>query len=74
MVTLLDGRQINGADLCGATEVGRKIAYCTDTVYCDGAVQLAQDADVLIHEATLPTRMQNLLSSAFTRPQQWQRK
>lgn len=51
-VTLLDGRQINGADLCGVTEVGRKIAYCTDTVYCDGAVELAQDADVLIHEAT----------------------
>ncbi len=51
-VTLLDGRQINGTDLCGPTEVGRKIVYCTDTVYCDGAVELAQDADVLIHEAT----------------------
>lgn len=51
-VTLLDGRQINGKDLCGPTEVGRKIAYCTDTVYCDNAVSLAQDADVLIHEAT----------------------
>ena len=51
-VTLLDGRQISGADLCGPMEVGRKIAYCTDTVYCDGAVSLAQDADVLIHEAT----------------------
>lgn len=51
-VTLPDGRQINGADLCGAVEVGRKIAYCTDTVYCEGAVELAQEADVLIHEAT----------------------
>lgn len=51
-VTLLDGRQINGADLVGPTEVGRKFAYCTDTVYCEGAVELAQDADVLIHEAT----------------------
>lgn len=51
-VTLLDGRQINGAELCGPTEVGRKVVYCTDTVYCDGAVELAQDADVLIHEAT----------------------
>lgn len=51
-VTLLDGRQIEGAQLCGPTEVGRKMAYCTDTVYCDGAVSLAQDADVLIHEAT----------------------
>ncbi len=51
-VTLLDGREINGADFCGPTEVGRKIAYCTDTVFCEGAVELAQDADVLIHEAT----------------------
>ncbi|MDJ0674155.1 MAG: ribonuclease Z [Calothrix sp. MO_167.B42] len=52
VVTLDDGRVINGNDLCGTTEIGRKIAYCTDTVYCEGAVKLAQDADVLIHEAT----------------------
>lgn len=52
IVTLPDGRQINGAELCGPTEIGRKIAYCTDTVYCEGAVELGQDADVLIHEAT----------------------
>ncbi|BAY11935.1 ribonuclease Z [Calothrix sp. NIES-2098] len=51
-VTLSDGRVINGKDLCGPTEIGRKIAYCTDTVYCEGAVELAQDVDVLIHEAT----------------------
>ncbi|QLE39721.1 ribonuclease Z [Nostoc sp. C052] len=51
-VTLADGRVIDGAQLCGPTEIGRKIAYCTDTIYCDGAVQLAHDADVLIHEAT----------------------
>jgi ribonuclease Z len=51
-VTLADGRVINGKELCGPTEIGRKIAYCTDTVYCEGAVELAQDADVLIHEAT----------------------
>jgi ribonuclease Z len=51
-VTLPDGRVIDGSELCGPTEIGRKFAYCTDTVYCDGAVQLAQDADVLIHEAT----------------------
>jgi ribonuclease Z len=51
-ITLEDGRQINGQELCGETEIGRKIVYCTDTVFCDAAVQLAQDADVLIHEAT----------------------
>jgi ribonuclease Z len=52
IVTLEDGRQINGKDLCGQPEVGRKVAYCTDTVFCEAAVELAQDADVLIHEAT----------------------
>jgi ribonuclease Z len=51
-VTLQDGRQINGQELCGEPEIGRKIVYCTDTVFCDAAVDLAQDADVLIHEAT----------------------
>jgi ribonuclease Z len=51
-VTLLDGRQFDGADFCGPTEIGRKIAYCTDTVYCEGAVELAQNVDLLIHEAT----------------------
>lgn len=51
-VTLEDGRVIHGAQFCGPTEIGRKIAYCTDTIFCDGAVELAHDADVLIHEAT----------------------
>ena len=52
VVTLDDGRKISGKDLCGKPEVGRKVVYCTDTVFCDAAVELAQDADVLIHEAT----------------------
>ena len=52
VVMLPDGRKINGAELCGQTEVGRKVVYCTDTVYCESAIELAHDADVLIHEAT----------------------
>ncbi len=52
VVTLPDGRRIRGQDLCGEKETGRKVVYCTDTVFCDGAVELAQDGDVLIHEAT----------------------
>lgn len=51
-ITLPDGRVFNGAEFCGPPQVGRKIAYCTDTIYCDGAVELSRDADVLIHEAT----------------------
>ncbi|MBZ8182609.1 ribonuclease Z [Oscillatoria salina] len=51
-VKLPDGRVIRGTDLCDPPETGRKVVYCTDTIYCDSAVELAQDADVLIHEAT----------------------
>jgi ribonuclease Z len=51
-VTLPDGRTIRGTDLCGEKEIGRKVVYCTDTVFCESAIDLAQDADVLIHEAT----------------------
>lgn len=51
-ITLPDGRIIRGIELCGAKEIGRRIAYCTDTVFCEAAIELAQDSDVLIHEAT----------------------
>lgn len=51
-ITLPDGTVVNGADLCGPPQIGRKLVYCTDTIFCDGAVALAQSADVLIHEAT----------------------
>lgn len=36
----------------GPARRGRRIAYCTDTRPCASAVELARDADVLIHEAT----------------------
>mgnify|MGYP001028589823 CR=1 FL=1 len=52
VVTLADGRKVNGADLCGPTIAGRKFVYCTDTVFCENAIALADQADVLIHEAT----------------------
>lgn len=52
VVTLPDGRKINGSQFCGEPIPGRKFVYCTDTVFCDSAVELAKDADVLVHEAT----------------------
>jgi len=51
-ITLPNGRRFSGADFCGQPEIGRKFVYCTDTIYCDSAVHLAEDADVLVHEAT----------------------
>lgn len=55
-VTLEDGRVIDGKALCGNDRPGRSVVYCTDTIFCDQAVELAQGADVLIHEATFSHR------------------
>jgi ribonuclease Z len=52
MVTLPDGRTFDGRDFCGLPKPGRSFVYCTDTIYCKSAVELARDADLLIHEAT----------------------
>ncbi len=51
-VTLEDGRIIKGASLCGPERPGASVVYCTDTVFCDAAVELADGADLLIHEST----------------------
>ncbi|NEO89419.1 MAG: ribonuclease Z [Moorea sp. SIO3G5] len=51
-ITLPNGRQVQGIELCGAPETGRKVVYCTDTIFCEQAIELAKDGDVLIHEAT----------------------
>ena len=51
-VTLPDGRTVAGRELCGPEIRGRSVVYCTDTTYCDNAVELSRGADLLIHEAT----------------------
>ena len=51
-VTLEDGRIISGASLCGPERPGASVVYCTDTVFCEAAVELARGADLLIHEST----------------------
>jgi len=51
-VTLPNGRVVLGTELCGEPQPGRSFVYCTDTIYCENAVELARDADVLVHEAT----------------------
>jgi len=53
-VTLEDGTEITPAQVLGPARPGLKVAYCCDTVPCEGAIELARDADVLIHESTYP--------------------
>ncbi len=51
-ITLDDGRFIDASNYQSPPQIGQKVVYCTDTIYCENAVELAKDADVLVHEAT----------------------
>lgn len=51
-VTLEDGRVIDGRALTGPTRRGRKLVVTGDTTFTSSVVELARDADLLIHEAT----------------------
>jgi len=46
------GELIEPAQVVGPPRPGIVVAYCLDTAPCPGAVDLARDADLLIHEAT----------------------
>lgn len=52
IVTLPDGRVVNGADYVGETKRGRMTVYSGDTRPSDAVIALATGADLLIHEAT----------------------
>jgi ribonuclease Z len=51
-VTLEDGRVINGMDYIGPSQKGRIVTILGDTVKHPKSVELAKDADVLVHEST----------------------
>ena len=51
-VTLEDGRIIHGKDYLETIRKGKKIAILGDTIPCQASIDLAQDVDLLIHEAT----------------------
>ncbi len=51
-VELANGRIVEPHEVVGPQRSGLTLAICTDTAYCKNAVQLAQGADLLIHEAT----------------------
>lgn len=51
-VTLESGETINGLDFLGKAKKGRIVTILGDTRYCPAAIELAQHADVLVHEST----------------------
>lgn len=59
-ITLSDGREFDGRDFSAPMVKGRSIAYCTDTIFCENAIELARDVDTLIHEATFANEDEDL--------------
>lgn len=57
-VTLDNGTVINGKDYLGAPIKGLTLAIFGDTAPCKNSYKLAQDADIIVHEATLDGSMQ----------------
>ena len=51
-LTLPDGRVVDGKTLVGPPRPGRKVVVCGDTAATPASIELAQGADVLVHEAT----------------------
>ena len=51
-VVLSDGRLVLSADVTGEPQKGFTVAILGDTRYCESAVELARNADILVHEAT----------------------
>lgn len=51
-VELPDGRTVDGNEFVGPQIPGRKVVYSGDTEPCQAIIDLARDADLLIHEAT----------------------
>lgn len=51
-IELPDGRTVCAKDVMGPSIRGRIVTILGDTKPCEGAVRLAYDADLLVHEAT----------------------
>jgi ribonuclease Z len=64
-VTLEDGRVIAPAEFLGPDQKGRIITILGDTRYCENAISLAQNADLLIHEATFSKGEEKLANDYF---------
>jgi len=51
-VTLEDGRVVSPETIVGAQRRGRRVVITGDTRPCEATIAMAQDADLLVHEAT----------------------
>jgi ribonuclease Z len=64
-VTLEDGTVIVPSDFLGPAQKGRIVTILGDSRYCENAISLAWDADLLIHEATFSKGEEKLAFDYF---------
>ncbi len=64
-VTLDDGRTVNGSNFVGPPQKGRVLAILGDTRPCTNAVELARDADLLVHESTFSGENEEMAREYF---------
>lgn len=64
-VTLEDGSKINGKDFVGPPKKGRVVTILGDTRCCNNSIELAKNADLLIHEATFSENEGHLATAYF---------
>ena len=62
-VILEDGTVVNSRDVVGPAKKGMIITILGDTKYCDASIELANGADVLVHEATFDHQTEDLAAS-----------
>jgi ribonuclease Z len=62
MITLKNGRIIKPDEVLGPSRKGRKIVISGDTTPVEEMINFAKNADVLIHEATFDSLLENLSS------------
>lgn len=58
-VTLEDGTEVRANEIVGPKRTGKVFSYITDTRPCDNAIELAKAADIMVHEATFGSKLQD---------------
>src|SRR5699024_2442075 len=59
-VTLEDGRIIYSKEVTGEQQQGFIVTILGDTTYCDASIRLAQNANIVVHEATFNAETGNI--------------